>query len=1114
MKQITFLLLLFPLLSIAQENASPDALMLRFPDVSANEITFVYAENLWVVSKTGGLARQITTAVGMEYNPKFSPDGKEIAFTANIDGNYDVYKIPNTGGYAERLTHHTATEMMLEWHPDGEHIVNSSRGRTYVWPVEQMYLQPKSGGLSEQLPLAYGTNPSFNADGSKVAYQPNSRQSRTWKRYQGGLASDIWVYDFDTETSTQITDYKGTDAFPMWHNDQLFFLSDRGEEARLNIWSYDFKSNTFKQITDFKDFDVKFPSLGPNDIIFENAGQLFLLDLKTLNKKEVNIEVPAELTNIRPEFKELGNRISYMNVSPTGKRAVFETRGEIFTVPKEHGSPRNLTNSSGIAERYPSWSPDGKYIAYFSDKSGEYQLYMRQSDGKGEEKQLTTDLTVYSYNPIWSPDSKKIVFHDKVGKMWLLNVSSKALTEITENDYRFWSWEMKWSPDSQWITFDKPISNNQNGVIHLYNTNTKQLHQVTTDFYYNSQPTFSADGKHLFFFSNRKFNPVYSDFDNTWIYANSDQLFVMNLEEKTASIFEPKVDEEEFEGDGKEKEEDDEEEKKKDKKKKDKKDKKGNDEDSDEGDDKKEKVKPVKIDLTDMTKRLEEVPIEINSGRGLAVTKDKVIYLKYPKAGTYSWREPAGTLCYYDLKELKEETIIEKISGFELSADGKNILYAAQNSFGIIPVAKGKKMGDDKLETSKIKNLVNPKEEWAQLFYEAWRLERDFFYDPNMHGVDWDGIKTRYEKLLPFLTSRADLNFVIGEMIGELNCGHAYVGGGDSERAESIQVGSLGCDFELDEGKQAYKFSKIYEAAPWDISRSPLKRPGLEVNENDYLMAVNGMPLDPNKDPWAAFQNLTNETVTLSISKTGSMSDAKDVHVKLFSFGKEYRLRHLAWIYDNYKKVEEASDGKIGYIYVPNTGVNGQNELVRQFMAQMHKEALIIDERFNGGGQIPDRFIELLNRPTYNYWGRRDDTDWRTPGASHIGPKVMLVNQWAGSGGDAFPYYFRKAGLGKIVGKRTWGGLVGITGLPRLIDGGYLSAPSFGFYDTNGEWAIEGYGVDPDVEIENQPEVVFQGKDPQLEKAIEMLLQDLQANPIVIPEQPKGPNRIGIGLGQ
>lgn len=1109
MKRFILLFCLLPLFSIllqAQDKTSPDALMLRFPDVSANEITFVYGENLWIVPIKGGLARQLTTSVGMELFPKFSPNGKEIAFSANIDGNMDIYRIPNTGGYPERLTYHPTGDYVLDWHPDGEYIAKSTRGNTYVWPVSQMSLQPKNGGLSEQLPLAYGTNPSFNADGSKMAYQPNSREFRTWKRYQGGLASDLWIYDFDTETSTQITEYKGTDGNPMWNENQVYFLSDRGEEARLNIWAYNTETKAFKQITRYKDFDVKFPSLGPNHIIFENSGKLFLLDLKSLKTQEVKIEVPAELHNIRPEFKELGERISNGYISPSGKRAVFECRGEIVTVPKENGSPRNLSNTSGVAERSPAWSPDGKNIAYFSDKSGEYQLYMRQSDGKGEEQQLTTALSGFSYEPLWSPDSKKIVFYDKVGKVWLLEVNSKNLTEVSENEYRFWNWQMQWSPDSQWITFSQEISDNQNGVIHLYNTNTKQLHAITTDFYYDSLPTFSADGKHLFFFSNRKFEPIYSDFDNTWIYTNSDQLFVLNLQEETPSIFAPKVDEEEFKDEKKE-EGSDEKDKSKDKKK----DKKKGDKEDD-SKDKKDKVEAVKIDLENMSNRIEQIPVEINSGWGLSAVDGKVIYLKTPKTGTYSWRDAPGTLCYYDLEKLEEKTIIDKISSFQVSADGKNIFYAAKNTYGIIPIAEGKKVGDGKLGTNKIKSLVNPQEEWAQLFYESWRLERDFFYDPNMHGVDWEGVKTRYEKMLPFLTSRGDLNFVIGEMIGELNCGHAYVGGGDSERPENISVGLLGCDFELDEAKRAYKISKIYEAAPWDIKRSPLKRPGLKVNNGDYLMAVNGQQLDPNKEPWAAFQNLAGETITLSISKTGSMSDAKEINVK--PMGNEYRLRHLAWIYENYKKVQEASDGKIGYIYVPNTSVQGQTELVRQYMAQYHKEGLIIDERFNGGGQIPDRFIELLNRPVYNYWGRRDDTDWRTPGTGHVGPKVMLVNQWAGSGGDAFPYYFRKAQLGTIVGKRTWGGLVGITGLPRLIDGGYLSAPSFGFYNTDGEWDIEGYGVDPDIEIENNPEAVYQGKDLQLEKAIELILQDLKTSPIVHPQQPEGPNRSGLGLGQ
>ena len=1057
----------------------PDALMLRFPDVSADRIVFVYAGDLWIVHKEGGLARRLSSPKGHELFPKFSPDGQWIAFSGNYDGNTDVYVMPVEGGTPKRLTHHPDADLVVEWYPDGKHILYRSRMISPSRRFNRFFKQPFEGGMSETLPLPYGELASFSPDGNRIAFQFISREFRTWKRYRGGMASDLWLYDFVNNTSEKFTDFKGTDAVPMWHQNNIYFLSDRDELKKLNIWAYDLATGQPRQVTKFTDYDVKWPSLGSDAIIFENGGKLYLLDLATENPRPISVQVPADLPEVRAQLKEVSKNIQNFSLSPSGRRALFEARGEIFTVPEKHGSVRNLTNSSGVAERFPAWSPDGKTVAYFSDRTGEYELYLRPGDGKGEERQITEGGTVFRYSPVWSPDSKRIAFSDKTGSLFVLDISKRKPKFVDKDEWsRITSYS--WSPDSKWLAYSKNMPNGQ-GAIMIYDAVKHKTHQVTSDYYDNSSPAFDPGGEYLFFYSNRTFKPVYGDMDATWIYPNATGVYAATLRKDIESPVGPRSDEEEGE--------------EKDKKEK-----------FDKDDEKKKKPGRVKIDFEGFEKRVVKLPVEAGNVGPLHAVEGKVVFLRNPAAGSAKPDEPSGTLVYYDLEEREEKTVISGIDTYDLSADGEKVIYKSKSTYGIIELAEGKEVGDGKIAADKLQAWINPREEWEQIFKETWRIERDFFYDPGMHGLDWPAIKHRYAILLPYVVDRADLNYVIGEMIAELNASHTYVRGGDIERPKDISVGLLGCDFELDGKNGAYRIKKIYEGAVWDAEVcSPLRQPGVQVNQGDYLLAVNGRPLDISRDPWAAFQGLANEVVTLTINSSPTLKGAREVVVEPLK--SEFRLRNLTWIESNRRKVEEETNGRIGYIYVPDTGRNGQNELVRQFIPQRTKEGLIIDERFNSGGQIPDRFIELLNRSIYNYWARRDLRDWQTPFVAHTGPKVMLVNGWAGSGGDAFPYYFRKAGLGPLVGTRTWGGLIGISGNPQPIDGGFVSAPTFGFWNTEGNWEVEGHGVEPDYGVENAPHEMVAGRDPQLEKAIEVILVLLEKRPPKEPKKPAYPDR-------
>lgn len=1118
-------------LATASGDTRPHAGMMRYPDVSASHIVFSYANDLWVVPREGGTAIPLASPPGEEAFPRFSPDGKTIAFVGNYDGNRDIYTVGLSGGIPQRLTFHPTAETLTDWSADNRLIYYARGVVTYPRAVELFTLSPE-GGMPVQLPVPYGANGAISPDGTWLAYTPHTIDHRTWKRYRGGMQTDIWLFNLKTNESKQITTWEGTDSLPMWQGDTLFYLSDEGPQHRGNIWAYDTRSGQRRQVTQYADFDVKWPAIGPGpkgagEIVFQLGADLMLLDCATGQARKVEVSIPGDRPRLRPQRRDTAGLIRSADVSPSGKRVAIEARGELYSLPAREGATRNLSRTSGVHERMPSFSPDGKWIAFFADATGEYELYTRSTeDSTADPVQRTRNSKAFYYNAVWSPDSKRIAFADKGGQLYLHTLESGE-TKIF--DVEPWAGQpaMSWSHDSNWLTYTK-TGDNQISSIWLYDVAGDAKHQVTSGRFSDINPTFDRKGEFLYYWSQREFSsPTYEDHGTTFIYADSGVMLAVPLRGDVKSPLLPKNDEEEAKKDDKKDEKKDE---KADEKKADDAgegakdrpassqaaDEKKDDADKADASDKKEEIKPLVIDLAGFERRAIPLPVRRGNFGTLSVNSDgHLLFVRYGRRGS----DEQASIRIIDLSadEKEEKTVLTGFGNFGLSADGKKLLTLRGSEVYVVD-AKADQKTDKRAPTDGLFAEVDPRAEWAQILREAWRVQRDFFYDPTMHGVDWQKVYEQYAAMLPDCASRDDVGYIIREMISELNVGHAYYFGGDTDSQPSLSVGMLGCDYELANG--AYRISRIIEGGPHDSdARGPLSQPGIDVKVGDYLLAVNGAPLDTSRAVWAAFQGLADRTVTLTVSSNPQRASANDPNVRnvvVRCIGDESGLRYRAWIERNRAYVHERTGGKVGYIYVPDTGVNGQNDLFRQFFGQVDKAALIIDERWNGGGQIPTRFIELLNRPVTNYWARRDGNDWRWPPDSHQGPKCMLANGLAGSGGDMFPWLFRYNKLGKIIGTRTWGGLVGISGNPGLIDTGYTSAPTFAFYETDGTWGVEGHGVDPDIEVIDDPAKMvgtYQAvRDPQLDAAIDLMLREIETNGYRPPPRPAYPDRRGMGI--
>ena len=1110
--------LVLGLLCPAVATAQVDARMLRHPDVSSTHIAFVYAGDIWIVGKEGGTAMRLSSPGGEESFPRFSPDGASIAFSGNYHGNVDVYVMPTRGGLPRRLTHHPIDDRMLDWYPDGDAVLFASARASGRQRFSQLYRVSTEGGLPERLPLAYAEFASFSPDGGRLAFTTKSRIHRTWKRYRGGMAADLWVWDRARDEAHPVAADPANDELPMWHGETLYFVSDRGPERRYNLWAHDLGTGATRQLTRFTDDDVAYPGLGPQEIVFQAGGRLHLLDLASEETRPVDVKVVSDRSTLQPAMRKAGHLVEWGTPSPSGKRVLVGARGEVFSLPAEHGPVLNLTSSSGVAERYPTWSPDGEWLAWFSDESGEYDLVVRPAEGPAEARKVASLGPGFRYPPFWSPDSRRIAFIDQAQVLWVYDREEDRVTRV---DQQRWAthgalanFRPAWSPDGRWLAWAKDLEDPFAQAIALLDTRSGKVHQVTSGYYGDGAPAFDPEGKYLYYLSSRALTPVYGDVDNSWVYPNSTTLVAVSLKADQASPIAPRND---VEGEEEDDEDEDEEagegEKGKDgkdaKEGKDGKDGKDGEDGKDGKDEDDAPPEPVEIDLAGFEERAVVLPPAGANYRRLSAAEGKVVYLRGPVAG--SDEEAPSALVFFDLEEREEKTVLPDVDDYELAADGDKLLVVKDGGWAVVDLAPEQKIEPEKvLATADLETRVDPAAEWRQIFLDAWRFERDYFYDPNMHGVDWQAVRKHYGALLEDAVTRSDVNFVLGEMIGELDASHTYRGGGDLEQPPARAAGLLGVDWELADG--AYRVARIVRPGQWDAEvRSPLLESGVGLEEGTWVLAANGVPLDPSREPWAAFDGMAGEPVLLTVNDRPTADGARDVLVRTLTLEEDLRLRHLAWIEANRRQVAQASGGRVGYVYVPNTGLEGQTELVRQFRAQFARQGLVVDERFNSGGQIPDRFVELLDRPPLAFWARRDGADWPWPPVAHFGPKAMLINGWSGSGGDAFPAYFRAAGLGPLVGTRTWGGLIGISGNPQLVDGGTVTVPTFRMYQPDGAWFREGHGVEPDIEIPEDPVAVEHGRDPQLLRAVAEVVRQLEEGAPRVPGRPAYEDRWGAG---
>tara|TARA_R110000851_G_scaffold262856_1_gene415351 strand:+ start:428 stop:3670 length:3243 start_codon:yes stop_codon:yes gene_type:complete len=1047
-----------------------DTRLLRFPDIHKESVTFVYAGDIYIANIKTGKSTRLTDHIGFETFPKFSPDGSQIAFSAQYNGSRQVYVMNRDGSDLKQLTYYNDVGVMpprggfdyrvLDWTPDGKHIVFRANRTPYGQRVGRPYMVPAAGGLEQPLAIPETGGGMLSPDGKQYVYTPIDREFRTWKRTRGGRAQDVWVYDLENNKSKQLTTNRATDQQPTWVNNNIYYVSDR--EYTLNLYKHQDGKKPIK-VTNHSDFDVLWPSAGPNAIVYENGGYLYRFDDATQQSEKLSINVQGNREHTMAYSKNVSDFIDSMDVSHDGKRVLFTARGELFSVPVKNGPTRNLSHTPKGREISATWSPNGRYIAYMSDETGEYEIYLKDRANNNQVKQLTSNGSIWRFEPVWSPDNKKLLFSDQNHTLWWLDIKTGKQRKIDTAKYNEDSLTSYiWSPNSEDIVF---VKNNENRYASLwhYNLKDKRVTRLTDDMSSETNPAFSPDGQQLYFTSERDFNLTFSSYEFDYMFNNATRLYSVAVNSKIKPLNTPLSDEISIV-----------------------------DSKADKDDEKSAKTPSNYIESNGFMNRVVALNVPAGNYGALSGVKDGVLTLS------------AGELKLVpNAVDGEVATIAAGVSNYKVSANAEHIIARAGKNISVIKPEAKQDLKATQLNLQDMVLKIDPQTEWAQMYREGWRTLRDWFYDENHHGQDWDAILARYQPMADAIAHRADLDYVLSEIAGEINSGHIYVNSGDMPTSPRLQHGLLGA--EISAHKSGFvKIETIFKGENWHENfRSPLNETGINANVGDYIIAVNGRSVKSVVNFYELLENTQGKSVELLLSKSPSLKNSWKVMVT--PIASETGLRYLQWAQSRAEYVNKLSDGRIGYVHLPNTHYEGNRSLFKNFLPQTNKEAMIIDDRYNGGGFIPEHMITWLARKPLNYWKRRGVEPTKTPQFAHDGPKAMLINGYSSSGGDALPYYFRQAGLGKLIGTRTWGGLIGISGNPGLVDGGSVIAATFRILDNEGNWIIENEGVSPDIEVIDRPELIQAGQDPSIERAVKELLKELKANPkkpLVVPAPP------------
>src|SRR5262247_675633 len=1068
--------------------------LLRHPTVSRDSVAFEYAGDLWVVSRSGGQARRLTATPGVEIEPYFSPDGSQIAFTSTVAGNTDVYVAPAAGGDPKRLTYHPGADRVRGWTPDGRRVVfASARASAPQQSYFRLWTIGLEGGLPEPLPMPRAFSGVYSPDSRRFAYEeistafiPEWCETSQWRHYRGGRTHPVQVMTLADYSVEKLPWSNSNATHPMWVGATVYFLSDRNHTVNLFAYRGDTKKVT--QLTHHDDFDVMNASAGPDAIVYEQAGYIHLVDTKTGQARKLNIEVTGDLAWARPQFKKVAGMIRSAELSPSGVRAAFEARGEIFTVPAEKGDYRNLTQSPGAHDRSPVWSPDGAQLAWLSDASGEYQLMIGEPTGVTKPRAIPLPSTAFFSAPAWSPDGAQILLQDNHLNLWTLEVASGRATKVDTDTYTDpgRQFDAVWSPDSKWVTYSKSLPSHLRAIF-IYSVAEKKTHQITDGLADSISPAFDVGGKYVYFMASTDYGPK-----TGWLEMSSVDrpvrraIYLAVLSASEPSPFLPET----------------------------------GDEPRGESRDEAAARKPdaaraataavVRVDFDGIAQRILALNVPAGDYGNLSSGAAGAIYYTEPIT---PGSQASLRLQRYQIKERAAAPFLEGIRSYTLSADKKKLLYQASgNRWGVVATDRPAKVGDEPLNVAQLEMQVDPRVEWEHIYRETWRIQREYFYDARMHGADWQAVYEKYRPLLAHVGHRADLGYLIAMMGGELTVGHSYlIGAGDVPADEPVSVGLLGADFAVENGR--YRISRIYTGENWNPElRAPLSAPGIQVAEGDYLLEVNGRPLAPPTNLYSLFEGTAGRQTMIRVNKTPSLEGSRLVTV--VPVASEDTLRTRAWIEENRRLVDKLSDGKLAYVWLPNTAGPGYTSFTRYYYAQQNKEGAIIDERYNHGGMVADYIVNELDRKLMGYFVQRDGLPATSPIAGIYGPKVMIINESAGSGGDALPYYFRLRKIGPLVGTRTWGGLVGTLGTPATIDGGSITAPCLAFYNLKGEWDVENIGVAPDIEVEYTPAEVNQGRDPQIERAVQEALKLLEQNPAKRVPRPAPIDRVSKTPGK